>query len=149
MSQYNLRTLPSRDYAALHAGEDEEFHDSFEYPPVNLANDQGTSSPGVRNGQSSTPRATTSDINGDADDIAALNAAIAQAKADNAELERRAKTVKLIAELHALHQRNAHLQSQAAARPDLAPGERVQLFNCLLIITNFTESNIHCPQLAG
>ena len=22
-------------------------------------------------------------------------------------------------------------------------------FNCLLIITNFTESNIHCPQLAG
>ena len=45
--------------------------------------------------------------------------------------------------------KNAHLQSQAAARPDLAPGERVQLFNCLLIITNFTESNIHCPQLAG
>ena len=141
MSQYNLRTLPSRDYAALHAGEDEEFHDSFEYPPVNLANDQGTSSPGVRNGQSSTPR--------DADDIAALNAAIAQAKAGNAELQRWAKTVKLKAELHALHQRNAHLQSQAAASPDLAPGERVQLFNCLLIITNFTESNIHGPQLAG
>ena len=149
MSQYNLRTLPSRDYAALHAGEDEEFHDSFEYPPVNLANDQGTSSPGVRNGQSSTPRATTSDINGDAEDIAALNTVITQAKADNAELQRWAKTVKLKAELHALHQRNAHLQSQAAASPDLAPGERVQLFNCLLIITNFTESNIHGPQLAG
>ena len=48
----------------------------------------------------------------------------AQAKADNAELERRAETVKLKAKLHALHQRNAHLQSQAAARPDLAPGER-------------------------
>ena len=124
MSQYNLRTLPSRDYAALHAGEDEEFHDSFEYPPVNLANDQGTSSPGVRNSQSSTPRATTSDVNGDADDIAALNATIAQAKADNAELERRAKTVKLKAELHTMRQRNTHLQSQAAARPDLAPGER-------------------------
>ena len=123
MSQYNLRTFPSRDYAALHAGEDKEFHDSFEYLPVNLAKDQGTSSPGDRNGQSSTPRATTSDVNGDADDIAALNAAIAQAKADNAELERRAKTVKLKAELHALHQRNAHLQIQAAARPDLAPGE--------------------------
>ena len=115
----------------------------------NVLKERINGSPGVRNGQSSTPRATTSDINGDADDIAALNAAIAQATADNAELEDRAKTVKLKAELHALHQRNAHLQSQAAARPDLAPGERVQLFNCLLIITNFTESNIHCPQLAG
>ena len=31
MSQYNLRTLPSRDYAGLHAGEDEEFHNSFKY----------------------------------------------------------------------------------------------------------------------
>ena len=31
MSQYNLGTLPSRDYAALHAGEDEEFHNSFKY----------------------------------------------------------------------------------------------------------------------
>ena len=124
MSQYNLRTLPSRDYEALNAGEDEEFYDSFEYPPVDLANDQGTSSPGVRSGQSSTPRAATSDVNGNADDIAALNAAIARAKADNAELERRAETVKLKAELHALRQRNAHLQSQAAARPDLAPVER-------------------------
>ena len=124
MSQYNLRALSSRDYAALHAGDDEEFHDSFEYPLVDLANDHGTSSPGVRNGQSSTPRATTSDVNGDADDIASLNAAIAQAKADNAELERRAETVKLKAELYALRQRNAHLQSQAAARPDLAPVER-------------------------
>lgn len=124
MSHYNLQTLPSQNYAALHAEQDEEFHDSFEYLPVNLANDRGTSSPGVRNGQSSTPRATTSDVNGNADDIAALNAAIAQAKANNAELERRAETVKLKAELHALRQRNAHLQSQAAARPDLAPGER-------------------------
>ena len=123
MSQYNLRTLPSQDYAPLHAGEDQEFHDSFEYPPVDLTNDHGTSPPGVRNGQSSTPRATTSDVNDNTDDIPALNAAIAQAKADNAELERRAETVKLKAELHALHQRNAHLQSQAAARPDLAPGE--------------------------
>ena len=127
MSQYNLRTLPSRDNAALHAGQDEEFHDSFEYPPINLAIDRGTSSPGVHNGQSSTPRATTSDVNGHADDIAALNAAIAQAKADNAELERRAETVKLKAELHALRQRNAHLQSQAAALPDLAPGEGANL----------------------
>ena len=121
MSQYNLHTLPSRDYAGVHAGEDEEFHDSFEYPPVYLANDHGTSSPGVRNGQSSTPRATTSD---DADDIAALIAAIAQAKADNEELEHQAETVKLKAELHTMRQRNTHLQSQAAARPDLAPGER-------------------------
>ena len=54
MSQYNLRTLPSQDYAALHAGEDEEFHDSFKYPPVELANDHGTSSPEVPNGQLST-----------------------------------------------------------------------------------------------
>ena len=124
MFQYNLRTLPSRDYAALHAGEDKEFHDSFEYPPVNLAKDQGTPSPGDRNGQSSTPRATTSDVNDDADDIAALIAAIAQAKADNEELEHQAETVKLKAELHSMCQRNTHLQSQAAARPDLAPGER-------------------------
>ena len=124
MSQYNLHTLPSRDYAAVHAGEDEEFHDSFEYPPVYLANDHGTSSPSVRNGQSSTPRATTSDVNDDADDIAALIAAIAQAKADNEELEHQAETVKLKAELHTMRQRNTHLQSQAAARPDLAPGER-------------------------
>ena len=123
MSQYNLRTLPSRDYATLHAGEDEEFHYSLEYPPVDLANDQGMSSPCVCNGQSSTPRATTSYVNGSADDIAVLNVAIAQAKADNAELERWAETVKLKAELHALRQRNAHLQSQEAAHPDLAPGE--------------------------
>ena len=124
MSQYNLHTLPSRDYAGVHAGEDEEFHDSFEYLPVYLANDHGTSSPGVHNGQSSTPRATTSDVNDDADDIAALIAAIAQAKADNEELEHQAETVKLKAELHTMRQRNTHLQSQAAARPDLAPGER-------------------------
>ena len=50
MSQYNLHTLPSWDYAAVHAVEDEEFHDSFEYPPIDLANDHGTSPPGVRNG---------------------------------------------------------------------------------------------------
>ena len=124
MSQYNLHTLPSRDYAAVHAGEDEEFHDSFEYPPVYLANDHRTSSPSVRNVQSSTPRATTSDVNDDADDIAALIVAIAQAKADNEELEHQAETVKLKAELHTMRQRNTHLQSQAAARPDLAPGER-------------------------
>ena len=80
MSQYNLHTLPSWDCAAVHAGENEEFHNSFEYLPVDLANDHGTSSPGVHNGQSSTPRATTSDVNDDADDIAALIAAIAQAK---------------------------------------------------------------------
>ena len=84
--------------------EDEEFHDSFEYPPVYLANDHETSSPGVRNGQSSTPRATTSDVNDDADDIAALIVAIAQAMADNEELECQAETVKLKAELHTLHQ---------------------------------------------
>ena len=42
MSQYNLRTLPSQDYAAFHAGEDEEFHNSFKYPPINLAKDQGS-----------------------------------------------------------------------------------------------------------
>lgn len=86
MSQCNLHTFPSRDYAAVHAGEDEEFHDSFEYPPFDFANDHGTSSPGVCNGQSSTPRATTSDFNDDADDIAALIAAVAQAEADNEEL---------------------------------------------------------------
>ena len=36
MTQYHLRSLPSRDYAAMNAGdeldENEEFHDSFDLP---------------------------------------------------------------------------------------------------------------------
>ena len=94
MSQYNLRSHPPPDYAALHAGEDEEFHVSFEYPPGNIAHDQGASPPGVRNGQSSTPRTVNSNVDGNADEIAALNTAIVEAKADNAELEGRTATAK-------------------------------------------------------
>ncbi|XP_015780678.1 PREDICTED: uncharacterized protein LOC107358583 [Acropora digitifera] len=98
MAQYHLRSLPSRDYAAMHAGdelnENEEFHDSFDFP-------QETAPPGI------------SSENPD-DDIDKLTAAIAQAQAENDELERRAEVTKLKAELHALRKRNAHLQSQTA-----------------------------------
>ena len=37
MSQYNLRSLPNRDYAAMDGGDlddNEEFHDSFDFPPA-------------------------------------------------------------------------------------------------------------------
>ena len=98
MAQYHLRSLPSRDYAAMHAGdelnEDEEFHDSFDFP-------QETAPPGISSGNPD-------------DDIDELTAAIAQAQAENDELERRAEVTKLKAELHTLRKRNAHLQSQTA-----------------------------------
>ena len=45
MAQYHLRSLPSRHYAAMHAGEElnenEEFHDSFDFP-------QEAAPPGIR-----------------------------------------------------------------------------------------------------
>ena len=50
MVQYHLRSLPSRDYAAMHAGdelnENEEFHDSFGFP-------QETAPPGTTSGNPS------------------------------------------------------------------------------------------------
>ena len=98
MAQYHLRSLPSRDCAAMHAGdelnENEEFHDSFDFP-------QETAPPGISSGNPD-------------DDIDELTAAIAQAQAEKDELERRAEVTKLKAELHALRKRNAHLQSQTA-----------------------------------
>ena len=124
MSQYNLRSLPTRDYAAMDAGGDlddnEEFHDSFDFPPAIVP-------PGTSNGnptsQSSTPLASNRGANGWKDEIAELNAAVAQAKAENADLERRAEVAKLKAELHALRKRNALLQSKTA-RDKAFPAER-------------------------
>ena len=124
MSQYNLRSLPTRDYAAMDAGGDlddnEEFHDSFDFPPAIVP-------PGTSNGnpasQSSTPLASNRGANGWKDEIAELNAAVAQAKAENADLERRAEVAKLKAELHALRKRNALLQSKTA-RDEAFPAER-------------------------
>ncbi|XP_074608450.1 uncharacterized protein LOC141861123 [Acropora palmata] len=115
MAQYHLRSLPSRDYAAMHAGdelnENEEFHDSFDFP-------QETAPPGISSGnpsgQCSSPLARNRGPIDSQDDIAELTAAIAQAQAENDELERRAEVTKLKAELHALRKRNAHLQSQTA-----------------------------------
>ena len=115
MAQYNLRSLPSRDYAAMHAGdqlgENEEFHDSFDFPQETAPPGTSTGNP---SGQFSTALAPNRGPTGSQDEIAELSAAIAQAKAENDELERRAEVTKLKAELHALRKRNAHLQSQTA-----------------------------------
>ena len=115
MAQYHLRSLPSRDYAAMHAGdeldENEEFHDSFDFPQETAPPGSSTGHP---SGQFSTPLVPNRGPTGSQDEIAELSAAIAQAKAENDELERRAEVTKLKAELHALRKRNAHLQSQTA-----------------------------------
>lgn len=126
MSQYNLRSLPPRDYAGMNEGEvldeNEEFHDSFDFPPE-------TAPPGASNGnhsgQSSTPLAPNRGANGLQDEIAELAAAVAQAKAENDELERRKEVAKLKADLHALRKRNAHLQTESA-RVESVPAERTE-----------------------
>jgi len=115
MAQYNLRSLPSGDYAAMHAGdeldENEEFHDSFDFPQETAPPGTSTGNP---SGQFSTPLAPNRGPTGSQDEIAELSAAIAKAKAENDELERCAEVTKLKAELHALRKRNAHLHSQTA-----------------------------------
>ena len=65
MTQYNFRSIPPRDYVALHAGSDleenEEFHDSFDIPPE-------TALPGTSHGNSasqcSTPLAPATEAHG-------------------------------------------------------------------------------------
>ena len=115
MTQNNLRSLPPRDYAAINADTDlvehEEFHDSFDFPPEMVP--PGTSH-GNTSSQSSTPLAPNRGALGSQDEIAELSAAVAQAKAENVELERQTEVAKLKAELHALRKRNALLQSQTA-----------------------------------
>lgn len=59
------------------------------------------------------------------DEIAELAAAVAQAKAENDELERRKEVAKLKADLHALQKRNAHLQTESA-RVESVPAERTE-----------------------
>ena len=99
----------------MHAGdeldENEEFHDSFDFLQETVPPSTRTGNPW---GQFSTPLAPNRGPTGSQDEIAELSAAIAQAKAENDELERRAEVTKLKAELHALRKRNAHLQSQTA-----------------------------------
>ena len=115
MAQYNLRLLPSHDYAAMHAGdeldENEKFHDSFAFPQETAP---PSTSAGNPSGQFSTPLVQNRGPTGSQDDIAELTAAIAQAKVKNDELEHCGKVTKLKAKLHALRKRNAHLQSQTA-----------------------------------
>ena len=88
MAQYYLRSLPSHDYAAMHAGdkldEKEEFHDSFDFPQERPLPSTNT---GNSSGQFSTPLAPNRGPTGSQDEIAELSAAIAQAKAENDELE--------------------------------------------------------------
>ncbi|PFX15204.1 THAP domain-containing protein 4 [Stylophora pistillata] len=123
MTQYNLRSLPARDYEAMNAGEDldenEVFHDSFDFPPAIVP-------PGTSHGnsvsQSSTPLASNRGANGQKDEITELSVAVAQAKAENERLERRAGVAKLKAELHALRKPNALLQSKTA-RDEAFPAE--------------------------
>ena len=58
MAQYHLRSLTSRDYAAMHAGdelnENEEFHDGFDFPQETAP---PTISSGNPSGQCSSPLA--------------------------------------------------------------------------------------------
>ena len=96
-----------------------EFHNSFDFPPETVP--PGTSH-GNPSSQSSTPLAPNRGAHGSQDEIAELSPAVAQAKAENVELECQTKVAKLKAELHALHKRNALLQSQTA-RVEAVPAE--------------------------
>ena len=116
MSQYNLRSLPTHDYAAMDGGDmddNEEFQDSFDFPPAIVPPGTSNGSNGNLASQSSTPLASNRGATGWKDEIAELNLAVSQTKAENADLERRAEVAKLKAELHALRKRKALLQSKA------------------------------------
>ena len=118
MMSYNLRERVARDYAAMHEGqekEEEEFHDSFQYqPPLEQAMPSAS-----QDHASSTPLSgklanvgTSASASAPKDEVAALTAAIARAKADNEALECETEVSRLKAELHALRQRHAQLQKQ-------------------------------------
>ena len=96
MAQYHLRSLPSCDYAAMDAcdelNENEEFHDSFDFPQENVPPNISSGNP---SGQCSSPLALNMGPSNSQEDIAELTAAIAQAKAENDELECRAEVTKL------------------------------------------------------
>ena len=115
IAQYHLRSLPSPGYAAMHAcdelNENKEFHDSFDFPQENVPPSISSGNP---SGQCSSPLARNRGPIDSQEDIAELIAAIAQAKAENDELECRAEMTKLKAELHVLRKWNTHLQSQTA-----------------------------------
>ena len=88
--------------------------------------------PGTSNGsngnpasQSSTPLASNRGANGWKDEIAELNLAITQSKAENTDLEYQAEVAKLKAELHALRKQNALLQSKTA-RDKAFPAKRAE-----------------------
>ncbi len=96
-----MRDHIPQDYAAVHAGQDDEevFHDSFQYQPPPApalpasSQQQTLSTPFSRPLISPGPPL---------DDIAAFTAAIANVRAENDALERETEVTQLQAELHAL-----------------------------------------------
>ena len=112
---FNLRDRIPRDYAAMHAGQDDEevFHDSFQHqaPPASAlpasSQEQTSSTPFSGPPISSGPPQ---------DNVAALTAAIASVRAENDALERETEVARLQAELHTLQRRNAQLQKQIKQR---------------------------------
>ena len=81
--------LPPRDYAAMDGSDlndNEEFHDSFDFPPAIVPPGTSNGSNGNPASQSSTPLASNRGANGWKDEIAELNLAVTQAKAENADL---------------------------------------------------------------
>ena len=81
-----------------------EFHDGFDSVPQETA--PPVTSTGNPSGQSSTPLQNRGPNS--SHEIAELTAAVAQAKAENNELERCAEVTKLKVELQALRKRIAH-----------------------------------------
>ena len=114
MSQYNLRSLSTRDYAAMDGGDLDD--NEFDFPPAIVPPGTSNGSNGNPASQSSTPLTSNREANGWKDEIAELNLVVTQAKAENADLESRA-------ELHALRKRNTLLQSKTA-RDKAFPAER-------------------------
>ena len=111
---YNLRDRIPRDYAAMHAGQDDEddvFHDSFQFqpPPAPASTVQVQTSSTPFSGPQTSSAAPP-------DDVAALTAAIASLRAENDALERESEVARLQAELHALQRRNTQLQKQTKQR---------------------------------
>ena len=115
---YNLQDHILRDYAAMHAGQDDEeevFHHSFQFQllpahalALNVSSQVQTSGTPFSGPQTSSgpPK----------DEVAELTAAIAKLRAENNVLEREMEVAQLQGELHALQRRNAQLQKQTKQR---------------------------------
>lgn len=104
MMAYNLWDRIPWDYAAMHAGRDNEeevFHDSFQFhpppahaPSLNVSSQVQTSSTPFLGPQTSSGAPQ--------DDVAELTTAIAKMRAENDALERETEVAQLQAELHTL-----------------------------------------------